>query len=69
MSINLDKEPNTTKELVDELELSTLLIRFPLWEMARLEEYLEFVKVYNDKKIVRNVMHDRENVEDLAWLK
>jgi len=69
MSINLDKEPNTTKELVDELELSTLLIRFPLWEMERLEEYLEFVKVYKDKKIVLNVMQDREHIEDLALLK
>ncbi|MDA3946836.1 MAG: glycosyl hydrolase [Helicobacteraceae bacterium] len=66
MSINLDKEPIATKELVDELELSTILIRFPLWEMTRLEKYLEFVKVNKDKKIVLNVMQDREHVEDLS---
>ncbi|MEN8147280.1 MAG: glycosyl hydrolase [Campylobacterota bacterium] len=69
MSINLDKAPQATQELVDELGVSTLLIRFPLWEMARLEEYVDFVKVYKDKKIVLNVMQDREHVEELALLK
>ena len=69
MSINLDKEPQATKEFVEELELSTLLIRFPLWEMERLDEYVRFVKIYKDKKIVLNVMQDREHVEDLALLK
>ena len=69
MSVNLDKEPEATKKLVDELELTTLLIRFPLWEMTRLDEYIEFVKVYKDKKIVLNVMQDREHVEDHTLLK
>ncbi len=69
MSINLDKKPQESKALVDELELSTLLIRFPLWEMERLESYADFVKTYADKKIILNVMQDREHVEDLALLK
>lgn len=69
MSINLDKEPEATKALVDELELTTLLIRFPLWEMARLDEYIDFVKQYHDKKIVLNIMQDREHIEDLSLLK
>ncbi|MEA3373613.1 MAG: glycosyl hydrolase [Campylobacterota bacterium] len=69
MSINLDKEPEATKALVDELKLSALLIRFPLWEMDRLETYVEFVKEYQDKKIILNVMQDREHIEDPALLK
>lgn len=69
MSINLDKEPQATRSLVDELELSTLLIRFPLWEMERLESYVDFVKAYEGKKIILNVMQDREHVADLALLK
>ena len=68
MSINLDKEPEATKAFVDELEITTLLIRFPLWEMTRLEEYLDFVKTYKEKKIVLNVMQDREHIEDLGLL-
>ncbi len=69
MSINLDKAPQATKALVEELELTTLLIRFPLWEMARIEEYLDFVKTYQDRKIILNVMQDREHIDDLSLLK
>ncbi len=69
MSINFDKEPQATKAFVDELELSTLLVRFPLWEMARLDDYVDFVKTYQDKKIILNIMQDREHVENLSLLK
>jgi len=69
MGINLDREPEATKALVDELALSTLLIRFPLWEMERLEAYVDFVKAYQNKKIILNVMQDREHIEDLVLLK
>ncbi len=69
MSINLDKAPEATTALVDELELDTLLIRFPLWEMDRLPQYLEFIQTYADKRIILNVMQDREHVTDLTLLK
>ncbi|MBU1642481.1 glycosyl hydrolase, partial [bacterium] len=69
MGINLDREPEATKALVDELALTTLLIRFPLWEMARLEAYVDFVRAYQNKKIILNVMQDREHIEDLLLLK
>ncbi len=69
MGINLDREPEATKALVDELALSTLLIRFPLWEIERLESYVDFVKAYRTKKIILNVMQDREHIEDLVLLK
>ena len=68
MSINLDKDPEITKKLVDELELNTLLIRFPLWEIERIEAYVTFVKSYSDKHILINIMQDREHVEDLHLL-
>jgi len=68
MSVNLDKDPQSTKALVDELGLTTLLIRFPLWEMERLEAYAAFVKTFSGKKIILNVMQDREHIEDLALL-
>ncbi len=69
MSINLDKDPEATQILIDELEPTTLLIRFPLWEMERVNEYADFVKTYQDKRIILNVMQDREHVEDLLLLK
>lgn len=69
MSINLDREPEVTKALVNELGLSTLLIRFPLWEMDRIDDYARFIETYQDKTVILNVMQDREHVEDLALLK
>ncbi len=68
MSINLDKEPHATKKLVDELGLTTLLIRFPLWEMERLDDYLTYVKLFDDKKIVLNLLQDREHIDSFSLL-
>ena len=64
MSINLDKDPKLTKTLIDELSLTTLLIRFPLWEIKRIEEYVTFIKTYQEKKIIINLMQDREHIDD-----
>ena len=69
MSINLDKEPQQTKALIDDLNVTTLLIRFELWEIERIEEYLNFIQQFQDKKIILNIMQDREHVEDLSLLK
>ena len=69
MSINLDKNPEITKSLIDELGIDTVLIRFELWEMDNINTYFTFTKQYQDKKIILNIMQDREHVEDLALLK
>ena len=69
MSINLDKDPKLTKTLIDELSLTTLLIRFPLWEMERIEEYVTFIKTYKDKKIIINLMQDREHIDNQQQLR
>jgi hypothetical protein len=69
MSINLDKDPKLTKMLIDELSLTTLLIRFPLWEMERIEDYVAFIKTYKEKKIIINLMQDREHIDDEQQLR
>ena len=69
MSVNLDKSPQESVDLIHELGVETLLIRLPLWEVARLEEYAAFIKQFSDKKIIINIMQDREHVEDLHLLK
>jgi len=69
MSINLDKAPHETQKLIDELGVKQLLIRFPLWEMEKLPQYIAFIKHYSDKKILLNIMQDREHIEDLQLLK
>ncbi|MDP3588645.1 MAG: glycosyl hydrolase [Sulfuricurvum sp.] len=62
MGVNLDKEPNTTPYLIDELGIQKLLIRIPLWEMDRLDEYVAFIKTFKDKHITVALLQDREHI-------
>jgi len=62
MGVNLDKEPNTTPYLIDELGIQKLLIRIPLWEMDRLDEYVAFIKTFKDKHITIALLQDREHI-------
>jgi hypothetical protein len=68
LGVNLDKEPALTPALIEELGVTSLLVRLPLWEMDRLDAYTGFVRRFKDKKIMLNVMQDREHVEDLRLL-
>ena len=69
IGVDLDKG-SVQKELIDELGVKYLLVRMPLWQMDRLEEYVAFVKSFGkDKQILLNVLQDREHIEDVALLK
>ncbi len=69
MSINLDKEPEKSVALVEELGVDNLLIRLPLWEMDKLDAYVQFVEKFKEKDILINILQDRENIENLSLFK
>ena len=69
MSINLDKEAASTPELVDDLGANNLLIRMPLSDIENIRAYVDFIKQYQDKSILINILQDRRHVEDHALLK
>jgi hypothetical protein len=53
------------QELVEELGVKSLLIRLPLSDMARINEYVVFAKSFEeDKEIVINVLQDREHIDN-----
>ncbi len=53
-------------ELSEELGVKHLLIRLPLWDIDRLQEYIKFAKSFGeDKKILLNIMQDREHIENI----
>ncbi len=55
--------------LIEELGIRHLLIRMPLWEMSRVDEYVAFAKSFGkEKKILINILQDREHIEDHALL-
>jgi len=69
MGVDLDKG-EIQKELIEELGVKHLLVRMPLWEMHRVEEYVAFAKSFGtDKTILLNILQDREHIEDRALLK
>lgn len=66
MGVNLDKESPLSPSLIDELGVKKLLIRIPLWEMDRLDEYTAFIASFADKEITVALLQDREHVTDLS---
>ena len=58
------------KELIDELAVKCVLIRFPLWEINKIDEYLKFVKLFTSDNIevILNIMQDREHIDNKTLL-
>jgi len=69
MGVDFQREPHVTLKLIEELEVSRILLRLKLWEMDRLDSLKSFISSVEDKKITLKIMQDRENVEDLDLLK
>ncbi len=72
IGVNLDKGKEQFN-LVKELNVKYLIIRFPLWEIERIDEYVNFVKKFKEQdgeiEILLNIMQDREHIEDENLLK
>ena len=69
IGVDLDKG-EVQKELIEELGVKYLLVRMPLWQIDRLDEYVKFVKSFGeDKQILLNILQDREHIEDVELLK
>jgi hypothetical protein len=64
MSVNLDHEASQSLVMIKELGVKSVLIRLPLWEMDRLNEYVAFCAAFKDREITINIMQDREHIED-----
>lgn len=62
------REPQRTLELIEELGVNRVLLRFKLWEMYTLKELKEFILTCKNKKITLKILQDREHVEDTALL-
>ena len=64
MGVDIEKGA-VQKDLIDELGVKHILVRMPLWEIDRVEEYVQFARSFGeDKKILLNILQDREHIED-----
>jgi len=69
IGVNLDKG-TFQQELIEELGVKSLIIRIPLSDIQNLNKYYEFAKSFgDDKKILLNIMQDREHIDDIGLLK
>jgi len=69
VGVNLDKGEHQ-QELIEELGVKSLIVRIPLSDIQNLDKYYTFVKSFgNDKKILLNIMQDREHIDNKDLLK
>lgn len=69
MGVDIDKG-DVQVELIEELGVKHILVRMPLWEMDRIKEYVTFARSFgDDKKVLLNILQDREHIEDIDLLK
>lgn len=62
MGVNLGKEASLCPGLIKELGVKKLLIRIPLWEMDRLNEYTAFIRSFQDCHITVAILQDRQHI-------
>ena len=71
IGVNLDKG-EIQHELVEELGVKNLIIRFPLWDIKNIDLYVEFAQKFNKttkKNILLNIIQDRQNIQNPKLLK
>ncbi|MGM0533023.1 MAG: glycosyl hydrolase [Campylobacterota bacterium] len=64
MCVNLDKIPQETPALIDDLGVHKIALRLPLADMDNLQRYLEFVKSLQGRHITLVILQDRSHIED-----
>lgn len=69
LSINLDKNPEQTFHLINDLGAINLLIRMPLSDIGNIQDYVDFAERYQNKNLLINILQDRCHVENPRLLK
>jgi len=69
IGVDYQREREATLELLDELGVERVLVRFKLWEMETIDELKSFLLKLKGKKVTLKVMQDREHIEDLDLFK
>lgn len=72
LGVNLDKG-RIQEELVAELGVKHIIIRMPLWEIEKVDEYVNFAERFinqdSEINILLNIMQDRIHIENQELLK
>lgn len=63
MGVDLDKG-DIQVALIKELGIKHILVRMPLWEMHKIDEYVDFIQKFDGVSVLVNILQDREHIED-----
>jgi len=69
LGVDYEREPATTLELLEDLEVESILLRLKLWELENLDKLKEFILRTKPRKITLKILQDRENIENLELFK
>ncbi|NOZ10470.1 MAG: hypothetical protein GXP09_05465 [Gammaproteobacteria bacterium] len=69
LGISLDAGyPDETVEMVNELGVEELLLRVPVWDLERIDEYVAYAERFQGCRFLINVLQHRDSVRDHnAW--
>ncbi len=68
IGVDFERESTLTLELLDDLNIERILVRFKLWEMDSLDTLHSFLLKNQKRKVILKIMQDREHIEDLELL-
>lgn len=68
LCVNLNREADQARAMLDELQVEEVLVRFSLADMGSLAETARFMEGLGSRRILVAVLQDRQHVEDLRQL-
>ncbi len=68
IGVNLDKGEKQ-KKLLKELQIENIVFRFPLWDIEKIDRYIDFLSDISHLSILVIVIQDRRHIEDRELLR
>ena len=69
MGVNLENSTTHDINRLKDLGIKYILIRFPMWEMDKLDEYKRYIEEFSEFSIMINLMQSRKHIENKELLK
>jgi hypothetical protein len=69
LGVDYQRESKKTLELLNELEVESILVRIKLWELETLQELKVFLEANKDRQVTLKILQDREHIDDQELLK
>jgi len=69
LGVDFTREPEATLQMLEELNVQSIVLRIGMWELDKLLELQHFIEQNQKRHITLKIMQDREHIEDLSLAK